>query len=165
MAPPPGAKDMATARAGGGGEEENPAAALEGKAAPDFKLAGADGKHVSLADLKGSVVILDFWATWCGPCRESLPHLNDIYNDKKDAGLKAYAVNLREGKEKVDKFAEQSKLTIPVLFDTDGKVAEKFNVEGIPQTVVIGKDGKVKKVVVGSGTHEKVRQAVEEAMK
>jgi peroxiredoxin len=73
-------------------------------------------------------------------------HLAKIYDARKDAGLKAYAVDLREDPEKVMKFVEATKLTIPVLLDSEGSVAQKFGVSGIPQTVVIGKDGTVKKV-------------------
>jgi peroxiredoxin len=153
----------------GGADDESghgaAAAAMEGKPAPDFKLKAADGKDVSLADLKGSVVILDFWATWCGPCRASLPELDKIYTGLKGKGLKAYAVNLREEKDTVEKFVDQTKLGIPVLYDTEGQTADKYGVTGIPQTVVIGKDGNVKKVVVGSGTHDIVRKAVEDALK
>jgi len=165
--PPKGAKEVttSTAVALGGGGDDFPALALEGKAAPDFKLPGMDGDEVSLADLKGSVVLIDFWATWCGPCRASLPQLDGIYKAKKGAGLKAFAIDLKEEKDVVEKFVKETKLTIPVLLDSEGSVAEKYQVNGIPQTVVIGKDGKVKKVVRGSGNDEAIRKAVEEAMK
>jgi peroxiredoxin len=170
-APPVGARDVtATADAGGGDDADDgsPAAAhqeLIGKPAPDFKLAGPDGVEVKLSDLKGSVVLLDFWATWCGPCRASLPHLDEIYQERKDKGLKGYAVDLRENPGTVKAFVEKTKLGLPVLFDKDGKVAKTFGVSGIPQTVVIDKEGKVVKIVVGSGTHEQVKAAIDEAMK
>ena len=169
-AAPVGARDM-TASADGGGSDGDGAdtsaeqLALIGKPAPDFKLPGADGKMVKLSDLKGHVVLLDFWATWCGPCVESLPHLDEIYDELKDKGLKAYAVNLREAPDGVKSFVEQSKLKIPVLFDKDGAVAKLYAVNGIPQTVVIDKSGKVAKLVVGGGTHDEVRAAIEQAMK
>src|SRR6266567_6324367 len=77
--------------------------ALVGKQAPDFALKTLDDKDVKLSDLKGNVVVLDFWATWCPPCRKSLPHLNKVANDKElaDKGLKVFAVNCRETKDKV----------------------------------------------------------------
>lgn len=169
-APPAGARDVtAMADADNGDDDQGPPEAahaeLIGKPAPDFTLPGLDGKSVKLSSLKGSVVVLDFWATWCGPCRASLPKLDEIYQSLKDKGLKAYAVDLREDEAGVKAFVEESKLGIPVLLDKDGKVAKSFAVSGIPQTVVVGKDGKIKKIVVGSGTHEQVRQAVEDAMK
>jgi peroxiredoxin len=162
-APPQGAKDAAEVAAA---KEENPAAALEGKAAPDFTLEGMDGKPVKLADLKGSVVVLDFWATWCPPCRKGLPHLDKLYQANKGKGLKAFAVDLKETKDEVKQFVEQTKLGVPVLLDTDGKVAESYKVSGIPQTVVIGKDGKVQTVIVGFGDgDDRLDKALEKAMK
>jgi thiol-disulfide isomerase/thioredoxin len=169
--PPKGARDvssMAGAIAGGdSSDESSPAMALEGKAAPDFKLTSLDGKPVSMADLKDSVVVLDFWATWCGPCRMSLPGLQKVYEAGKDNGLHVYAIDLREDQDDVKAFVKETKLSVPVLMDTDGKVAEKYLVQGIPQTVVIGKDGVVKKVFIGAGpdTHEKLKQAVDDAGK
>lgn len=165
--PPVGARDV-TSIAGAdddAGEPDQKHAELVGKVAPDFKLKDLDGKEVKLSDLKGSVVLLDFWATWCGPCRASLPHLDEIYKELKEKGLKAYAVDLREKEDTIKPFIEKTELSIPVLMDEDGKVAKSFGVSGIPQTVVIGKDGKIKKIVVGSGTHEQVRKAIDEAMK
>ncbi|HEX8913335.1 MAG TPA: redoxin domain-containing protein [Humisphaera sp.] len=168
-APPVGARDVTSLAdagsaddddaAGGGGPTE-----LVGQPAPDFTLKGLDGQDVKLSDLKGSVVLLDFWATWCGPCRASLPHLDEIYKELGPKGLKAYAVDLREKPELVKSFVEKTKLSIPPLLDTDGKVAKSFKVGGIPQTVVVGKDGTIKAVVVGAGTHDKVRAAIEKEL-
>lgn len=152
--PPQGAKDivaaraeaLAAAQADGDSEAAN---AMVGKPASDFTLEGLDGKQVTLSDLKGSVVILDFWATWCGPCVASLPHLDHIYQDNLKAGLKVYALNQREAREKVQEFVNDKHMTIPVLMDAQGEVAKQYFVSGIPQTVLIGKDGLVKKVLVG----------------
>ncbi|MGD0390871.1 MAG: redoxin domain-containing protein, partial [Tepidisphaeraceae bacterium] len=109
--PPPGAQPL-TADASG--------SALEGKPAPAFSLPGLDGKDVSAPSLKGSVYVLDFWATWCGPCVASLPHLDAIYKDFKPRGVKFFAIDVNEDKNTIQKFVNDSKLAIPVLLDSDG---------------------------------------------
>ena len=164
--PPVGARELTAALAK---EEGNDAAmALVGKPAPDFKLKDLKNVDVSLAEQKGSVVIVDFWATWCGPCVQALPQLNQLYEDKKGAGLKVFAVSVDDDKTRVPPFVEAKNLTLRVLLDNDEqKAAEKFGVQGIPQTVIIGKDGVVKKVYVGfgPGMEDEMRKIVEEAMK
>ncbi|MGA2500107.1 MAG: TlpA disulfide reductase family protein [Tepidisphaeraceae bacterium] len=140
--------EMAAADDEGDGGDKSP---LPGQAAPDFALEDLEGNTVKLADLKGSVVILDFWATWCGPCRAAMPHLNVIYEKHKAAGLKVFIVNQQEEKDKVARFIEANKLTMPALLDLKAIVGKKYHVNGIPTTVVIGRDGVVKQVHVGFG--------------
>jgi peroxiredoxin len=155
-ATPDGAKDAAAAAA-----EEGDATALVGLDAPDFTLKGMDDKPVALADHKGAVVILDFWATWCGPCRASLPGLNTLHKELAPRGLQTFAVDLEEPKDTIRPVAAKLCPDLTVLLDDDSAVAKKYGVSGIPQTVVIGRDGKVKKVFVGSGNEAKIRATVE----
>jgi len=151
--------------AGGRDLQTEIAAQLEGKQAPDFTLESIDGSNISLSELKGNTVVLDFWATWCGPCRRSLPELNQLYKDKAGENLKVFAINIKEDKEQVESFLKSAGLSLPVLLDKDGQVAKEFGVKGIPQTVVIDKQGAVKKVFVGAGpgTFEQLRQQLEGA--
>jgi peroxiredoxin len=149
-APPTDAKDAAKEQASAGGGEDV-VKALEGKPAPDFSAKNLEDKVVSLKDFKGKVVIVDFWATWCPPCREGLPHVDKIYQTFKDKGVVALAVDVQEPKDKVEQFMKDNKFTFTALLDSDGKVSEAFKVNGIPQTVIIGRDGLVKKVFVGTG--------------
>ncbi|HYO10053.1 MAG TPA: TlpA disulfide reductase family protein [Tepidisphaeraceae bacterium] len=162
--PPAGASDAAATADTG---DLGPAGELVGSPAPDFTLAGMDGKDVKLADLKGSVVVLDFWATWCGPCVMSMPGLDRIHQAMKEQGVKVFAVNQAEDKELVQGFLTSKNLSLPVLLDTQSKVGEAYKVQGIPQTVVIGKDGTVRKVWVGAGPslEEQIRTTVTEALK
>jgi peroxiredoxin len=142
---------------------------LVGKDAPDFTLTTLDGKTVKLSEQKGSVVLLDFWATWCGPCVKALPHVQKLSADKDRAekGLKVWAVNAREKNPTIQKFIDDNKYTFGVPLDTSGEVMKSYNVSGIPTTVVVGKDGKVAKTFVGysDANLKQLDAAIDEALK
>jgi peroxiredoxin len=142
---------------------------LVGKPAPDFTLTTLDGKTVKLSDQKGSVVLLDFWATWCGPCVKALPHVQKLAadKDKADKGLKVWAVNAREENSKIQKFIDDNKYTFGVPIDKSGDVMQSYNVSGIPTTVVVGKDGVVIKTFVGYSEDnlKQLDEAIETALK
>jgi peroxiredoxin len=134
------------------------------KPAPDFTLPDLNDQTMTLSKLKGSVVVLDFWATWCGPCVGSLPHLDQLYKEQSPNGLKVYALDQQEDKAKVADFVKSKGWSLPVLLDSDAKVAGKYKVTGIPQTVVIGKDGKIKQIFVGSGHETEIASLVAKEM-
>ncbi len=131
---------------------------LVGKPAPDFKLDALAGGQTSLSDLKGSVVVVDFWATWCPPCRASMPHLNKMYEENKASGAKVFAINCKEDKKDVKDFVDQHKLTVPILLCTSDELMQAYQVSGIPLTVIIGKDGKVAKTFEGYGGDATAKQ-------
>jgi thiol-disulfide isomerase/thioredoxin len=134
----------------GRGEQEEELPALLGKAAPPVDLERLDGKRLTLADHKDKdVVMLDMWATWCGPCRRELPHLVGVAKDYKSKGVVFYAINLRESKKKVEDFLKKEKLDMTVGLDTKGKVADSYGVSGIPMLLLIDKKGVVQSVHVG----------------
>ncbi len=132
-----------------GDDEPNPADELLGKPAPEFKLPLLAGGTVDLAKLKGKVVILDFWATWCVPCRKGLPALAELADQYSDKGVVVYAVNLRERPEQIRSFLTKQKLELPVALDSDATVADRYKVSGIPQTVLVDAQGVVQAVHVG----------------
>ena len=123
---------------------------LLGKAAPPIDLERLDGKRVRLADHGGKdVVMLDLWATWCGPCRAELPLLVDVAKDYKSKGVAFYAINLRESKTDIDEFLKKQELDLVVALDKDSKVADAYGVTGIPMLLLVDKQGIVQAVHVG----------------
>lgn len=124
---------------------------LTGKPAPPIKLALLDGGTFELASHKGKdIVLLDFWATWCGPCRVAMPVLVEVADQYAAKGVRYFAVNLREKPEVIKKYLRDQKLKIAVPLDQDGNVARQYNVRGIPTMVIVDKEGVVRKIHVGS---------------
>jgi peroxiredoxin len=136
-----------------GGASSGTESAMVGKPAPDFQLELLDGKSFRLSEGKGHVVVLDFWATWCGPCLQAMPQVDKVTKEFKDKGVQLVAVNLQESPREIKAMLERHKLDMTVALDRDGAVAEKYGANAIPQTVVIDRDGKVSRLYVGGGPH------------
>ena len=151
------------------GMEGGPAEQLKvkaGDAAPDFKLMGLDGKEVSLASLKGKVVLLDFWATWCGPCKAAMPIMQRLHEDYCDKGVAVVGVSTWEKDSQAAKdYFSTKRFTYGCLLGGDD-LAKAYGVTGIPTIVVIGKDGKVEKIETGIGPdgERKFRMAIDGAL-
>jgi thiol-disulfide isomerase/thioredoxin/outer membrane lipoprotein-sorting protein len=165
-APPPGARDVAELQSG---DVEFPSLALVGKPAPDFKLKDINDKDVSLAELKGNVLVFDFWATWCPPCVAAMPHLNELAGEMKDKGVKVVAINAAdEEKELVQGFMNSRKLdNLVTLMDPASTVAKQYMATSpLPTTMVIGKDGMIRKVIttLGPEGERDLRAAIDEAL-
>ncbi len=127
-----------------------PVPPLLGEAAPPIKLALLEEGELDLANHAGKeVVMLDFWATWCGPCRAEMPILAEVAEEFKDKGVVLYAVNLREEPEEIREFLTSQDLNTTVALDKEGAVAGEYGVDGIPHLVVIDKNGVVQAVHVG----------------
>ncbi len=122
---------------------------LEGKKADDFELALLGGGSVKLSALKGKPVVLDFWATWCGPCRKAMPIVEKVTEEFADKGLLLYAVNLQEDAEKVQGYLQSVNLNPKVALDKEGTVARAYGAPPIPSIILIGADGVIKKVFRG----------------
>jgi thiol-disulfide isomerase/thioredoxin len=121
-----------------------------GDMAPNFRLKNLEtGKLESLKKYRGKVVYLDFWASWCGPCRQSLPLLNELRSELKRKGFEVLAVNLDEDTKDAQTFLEQFPVVYPVLLDPQGKVPQKYDLPGMPTSFLIDKKGRVQKIHVG----------------
>lgn len=110
-------------------------------AAPDFTLKSNQAKNIRLQDLRGQVVMLNFWASWCGPCRQEMPLMDDIYKKYEKLGFTILAVNVDEDSADADDFLNSVPVSFPVLYDNDSKVSELYEVDAMPTTVMIDKDG------------------------
>ncbi len=133
---------------------------LEGKAAADFKLTSMDGREFSLAALRGKVVLMDFWATWCGPCLKDLPALQQIHTEFRDRGLVLIGIDAGEDRETVNKFLDQTKLSYPIILINGTSVLESYSVTAFPTVVLIDRDGKIALYHVGSGSEADLRAAL-----
>jgi peroxiredoxin len=116
-------------------------AKLPGKPATDFTLPDLDGKQVSLHQYRGKMVFLNFWATWCIPCREEMPAMEHLHQTFQSQGLAVLAVNLKERPEQVKAFFDQHRLSFTALLDTSGSVFRDYQVMGLPTTYLISREG------------------------
>lgn len=113
-----------------------------GTSAPELNLPGLKGA-VDLASLKGKVVYLDFWASWCGPCKQSFPFMNELQSRYGAEGLEVVAINLDARRDDADKFLAEVPARFTLAFDAKGDSARRFEVKSMPSSVLIGRDGKV----------------------
>ena len=146
-------------------QEESPQLLSVGKAAPDFDLETPDGKSVSLKSLRGQVVVLDFWATWCGPCKMAMPGIQKVHDQFKGKPVRVFGVNCWERGGDPVKFMKEKSYTYGLLLKGD-KVADTYKVSGIPTFYVIDTEGKIAYAGQFKPGHEKeLAKAIEKAMK
>jgi peroxiredoxin len=134
-----------------------------GRAAPDFLLERLDGGTLRLSDLQGKAVLVNFWATWCQPCRSEVPHLVTAYNRYQEEGLEIVAVNLQEDEGTISGFVQEFGMQFPVVVDRSGDVADKYRVIGIPTSFFIDRSGVVRSIYTGPFVGQQSRQGIEES--
>jgi len=135
---------------------------VEGRPAPDFSAGNLDGEPVRLSDFEGKVVVLDFWATWCVPCRIDLPRMDAIYREWRDAGLVVLGVN-NEPVETASAYIKQHGYSFPVVRDPQNEIARRYQVSAIPTAVVIDREGRISEYLVGTHPERQIREAVKKA--
>jgi len=124
------------------------------KLAPDFQLPTLDGKVISLRDFRGRPVLLNFWASWCGPCRFEMPFLENVYRARSGEGLVVLAVNLQESPERVREFVERMGISFPVLLASSPEVPLAYNIRSLPTTFFIDKNGIIRDIKIGAFPNE-----------
>ena len=134
-----------------GSSSEGPAQGTQvGNRAPNFQLRNLDGQSVSLSDLQGKGVLINFWAIRCPPCRGEMPYIQAVYDEWSDKELVVLAINIGESPSQVGEFMESQHPSLPVLLDTKQATAQKYNILAIPTTFFIDKDGIVQEKIIGA---------------
>ena len=130
--------------AGCGGEPE-----AQSEAAPDFELQTLEGESIRLADYRGKVVLIDFWATWCQPCRRQVPHLKSLYTELRPSGFEIVGIAVGDREESVRKFVAQAQIEYPVTMGTDEVVTAFGNFTTIPTVFLVDRNGKIARRYTG----------------
>lgn len=112
--------------------------------APDFTLKSLEGSNMRLEEYRGQVVLINFWASWCGPCRQEMPLLDRLHHRYEDTGFAVLGVNVEGEVKPAQEIVDKTKVTFPVLIDEDQKVSEMYNLEAMPSTVVVDRDGVIR---------------------
>jgi len=140
--------------AGCSSKKMEPPPAQEPKPAPQLSLNKVSGGKISLAELKGRPVMVNFWATWCVPCRKEMPVLDRFLKSRKETGLEILLVNYKESKKIVDAFVKKNNFSFKILLDESGETSNKFGVFGLPTTFFISRQGDIIYTHIGELTDE-----------
>lgn len=156
--PPEGAKEVADFAAPGLGKPD-----LAGKPGLEFRVQSLDGKAYDLAELKGKVVLLDFWATWCGPCRKEMPDLDKLQDEYRDSGLVLLGLDVGEDRETVENYVKKSSVSHAIALTNGTSMVSAYRISALPTYILIGRDGTVIDTQVGSAGPEALRSLLAKA--
>jgi len=133
----------------------------EGFLAPDFTLDTLDGNQITLSDLRGTVVVINLWTSWCPPCRAEMPAIENVYQANKEQGLEVLAVNstYQDSETSAAAFVQELGLTFPILLDRDGGVSNRYQLRALPTTYFIDRQGLIRSVVPGGPMSESLIQS------
>jgi cytochrome c biogenesis protein CcmG/thiol:disulfide interchange protein DsbE len=144
---------------------DRPPAPQVGHPAPDFTLTTIEGERISLEDLRGQAVLINFWATWCGPCAAEMPDIQDVYEAYAEDGFVVLAIDDAESERIVQAYVDDLGLTFPIAIDVARDVQLSYQVRAMPTSYFIDKDGIVRQVVFGSMTRPVIEDNVEEMVR
>lgn len=142
------------------------AASVSGPA-PDFTLKSRSGENLKLSEYRGEVVMINFWASWCAPCRQEMPLLEELYKKYSDLGFTLLAVNVEEDSSKAEDLLREIPVSFPVLFDNTNKVSKLYKVVAMPSTVIVDRDGNMRYLHKGylPGYEDEYRKQVRELIR
>ncbi|MCW8832329.1 MAG: TlpA family protein disulfide reductase [Colwellia sp.] len=144
------------------------AAALDiGQQAPDFTLKSTQGKNLNLAEQRGQIIVINFWASWCGPCRKEMPILQSFHSKYNNLGVSVWGVNVEQENQAGQDFLADLDLSFPIFFDSSNKISANYQVEAMPTTVIVDRDGKVRYVYRGykDGYEKKYAKAIKKLIR
>lgn len=142
-------------------------AVSDSKPAANFTLKSASGANIRLSEHRGQVVMINFWASWCGPCRQEFPHLDTLHQKYADLGFTVFGVNVEQDRAMADKVLKDIPVTFPILFDSENQVSEMYGVDAMPMTVLVDRNGDIRYVHRGykPGYEEKYEEQIRTLVK
>ncbi len=138
-----------------------------GEKAPDFTLKTIQGENLNLAEQRGKIIVINFWASWCGPCRKEMPVLQQFYEKYNDLGVSVWGVNVEQENQAGRDFLKGLNLTFPILFDQTNNISATYEVKAMPSTVIIDRDGIIRYVFRGykDGYEKKYAKAIKKLIR
>lgn len=132
-----------------------------GMDAPNFELVDLEGNSVRLSDFEGQGVFLNFWGTWCPPCKKEMPAMNRQYQVYKDQGVHVLSVNIAQSQFEVENFAKSYDLKFPIVIDKSKSVMQAYNIKPLPTSILINPNGKVEQIITGEMTEQQIAAYME----
>ena len=138
-----------------------------GQKAPDFTLKNLQGKNLNLVEQRGQIILINFWASWCGPCRKEMPILQNLHDKYQDLGVSVWGVNVEQENQAGRDFLADLHLSFPIFFDPTNSISETYQVEAMPTTVIVDRSGVVRYIFRGykSGYEKKYAKALKKLIR
>jgi peroxiredoxin len=136
-------------------------------AAPDFTLKSQKDGNIKLSELRGKVILINFWASWCGPCRQEMPVLDELYRHYRPLDFTILGVNVEQNSDDAKSLLKDVPVSFPILFDTENKISKLYDVKGMPSTVLVDRDGNIRYVHMGyqSGVEAEYQTQIRELIR